>query len=62
MYGIVWGLFSGRTEGTARYGMGTFCPPQGEKNVGLPEGWYGKRFPFVYRGMGMGRERGKPLG
>ena len=30
--------------------------------LGVPEGRYGKMFPFVYHGMGMGRERGKPLG
>ena len=29
---------------------------------GLPEGRYGKRVPFVYRGMGMGREGGKTFG
>ena len=26
------------------------------------EEWYGQRFPFVYRGMGMGRGGGKPFG
>ena len=40
--------------------MGTFCLPQAEKND-LPGGRYGKRFPFVYHGMGMARQGGKPL-
>ena len=49
-------------EGTAWCGMGMFFPPQADFFGGLPEGRYGKMLPFVYRGMGMGWERRKPLG
>ena len=48
---------------TARDAMGPSRPPQAEKKkAGLPERRYGKIFPFVYRGMGMGRKGGKPFG
>ena len=30
--------------------------------LGIPEGRYGKKFTVVLRGMGMGREGGKPFG
>ena len=41
---------------------GTVSPAAGRKKMGLPEGGrYMKMFTFVYRGMGMGREGGKPL-
>ena len=47
---------------TARSGTGMFSLPQAEMFLGLPEPGYGKTFPFVYRGMGTGREGGKAEG
>ena len=47
---------------TARSGAGTFSPPQADFFGGLPEQRYGKTFPFVYRGMGTGREGEKAEG
>ena len=41
---------------------GTVSPAAGRKKKNLPEGRYGKMFPFVCRGMGMGQEGGKPFG
>ena len=58
-------LYSRASRGifvTARSGTGTFSPPQAEFFWGLPEQLYGKTFPFVYRGMGTGREGGKAEG
>ena len=42
--------------------MGTSRPPQADFFGDLPEQRYGKTFPFVYRGMGTGREDGKAEG
>ena len=46
----------------ASRGTGTFSPPQADFFWGLPEQRYGKTFPFVYRGVGTGREGGKAEG
>ena len=46
----------------APHGMRLSRLPQAAKRLGLSEGLYGKMPPFVYRGVGMGREAGKPFG
>ena len=43
-------------------GWEMFSPPQVANALGVPERRYEERFPFLYHGMGMGREGGKPLG
>ena len=47
----------GRAE---RYG--NVQPAAADFFLGLPEQRYGKMFPFVYRGVGTGREGGKAEG
>ena len=59
---MVFSRASRGNEGTARSGTGTFSPPQAELFWSLSEQRYGKTFPFVYRGMGTGREGGKAEG
>ena len=42
-------------------GAGLSRPSQAFISLGLPGGWYGKRFPFSYGGM-VGWVGGKPFG
>ena len=49
-------------EGTARDGTGRDGKVWIFFGGGIFEWRDGEKFPFVYRGMGMGREGGKPFG